>query len=84
MPTYRARRVPDDHRSEPEVLIDEFEEDNEAAALRRGNAAVRKTHVLRRHSDYRLERFENGEWKLAGLLDTSSPGLDGVPHEWSD
>lgn len=84
MSTYRARRVPDDFRAEPEVLVDEFDEDDEGAAMRRGHAAVRKTHVLRRRSDYRIERFENGEWKFAGLIDTSSPGIDGVPHEWAD
>lgn len=86
MATYRARRVPDNGRfDEPEVLVEAFEANDEAAAFGIGNAAVRRTHVLYRGSDYRLERLTaDGGWKQVGYLDTASPGLDGVPHVWAE
>ncbi|MBO3102218.1 hypothetical protein [Cellulomonas fengjieae] len=84
MANYRARRVPDHGGlGESELLAGPFEADDEATALRIGNAAVRRTHLLHRGSDYRLERLSpTGEWEQVAYLDTTGPGLDGVPHQW--
>ncbi|WP_431836504.1 hypothetical protein [Cellulomonas sp. Y8] len=85
MANYRVSRIPDDQRFDAdEVLAGPFDAPDDDTAARIGDAAVRKQHVLYKRCDYVLElEGPDGEWHQVGILDTTTPGLDGTPHEWA-